>query len=392
MTGQRPRTIRCLAASALMLWGAAIGIGGHARAETITDLAGRQVDIPAHVHRIVLGEGRLVYALAPLEKSHLFDRIVGWQGEFREADVQSYDKYAALFPAAAKVALIGKTTADTVSPEKVLDLRPDLAILAVSGHGPGAASELVAQLQSAHVPVVFVDFRADPLRDTVRSMRILGAVLDRRREAEDFIAFYQSHLDHIRARLATLPDSARPSVFLEMLAGTRESCCHTAGRGNMGAFIDAAGGRNIAAPLLPGYIGDIDLEQVIAADPDFYVVDGTKGPDYRGPGVRMGAEIDPAAARASVRQVLQRPGIATLAAVRDGHAYGLWHSFYDSPYNILAVEVMAKWFHPDLFRDLDPDATRAELYRRFLPVADSGTYWVSATPGGMETPQATAKP
>ncbi|ACI50080.1 periplasmic binding protein [Gluconacetobacter diazotrophicus PA1 5] len=368
------RTVAGLAAAVAMM------AAGGTRAATITDLAGRSVDIPAHVHRIILGEGRLIYALAPLEKSHLFDRIVGWQGEFRDADVQSYDKYVATFPAAAKVALIGKTTADTISPEKVLDLRPDLAILSVSGHGPAASSELVAQLQSAHVPVVFVDFRAHPLDDTVPSMRILGAVLDRRAEAEAYIAFYQAHLDRIRTRVATLPQSARPTVFLEMLAGTRDSCCHTAGNGNMGAFIDAAGGRNIAAPLLPGYIGDIALEQVIAANPDIYIVDGTKGPAYQGLGVHMGAETDPASARASVQAVLQRPGISTLSAVKDGHAYGLWHSFYDSPYNILAVEVMAKWFHPDLFRDVDPEATRTELYARFLPVPNSGTYWVSDTP------------
>ncbi|MBB2189772.1 ABC transporter substrate-binding protein [Gluconacetobacter azotocaptans] len=354
----------------------AMAVSTAARAETITDLTGRKVEIPAQVHRIVLGEGRLIYALAPLEKQHLFDRIVGWQGEFREADVQTYNRYVAAFPAAAKVALIGKTTADTVSPEKVLDLRPDLAILSVSGHGPGASSELVAQLESAHIPVVFVDFRAHPLDDTVPSMRILGQVLDRRAEAEAYIAFYQSHLDRIRSRVASLPETSRPTVFMEMLAGTREACCHTAGKGNMGAFIEAAGGRNIAAPLLPGYIGDIALEQVIASDPDIYIVDGTKGPAFKGLAVHMGAEVDEAMARASVQAVLQRPGISTLRAVHDGHAYGLWHSFYDSPYNILAVEVMAKWFHPDLFKDVDPQATRAELYSRFLPVPPSGTYWV----------------
>ncbi|WP_048852259.1 ABC transporter substrate-binding protein, partial [Komagataeibacter europaeus] len=186
---------RVLACGVVAVMGLSAGLPA-ARAETVTDLAGRKVDIPTSVHRIILGEGRLVYALAPLEKQHLFDRIVGWQGEFRGADTQSYDQYVATFPQAARVALIGKTTADTVSPERVLDLHPDLAILTVSGHGPGAASELVAQLESAHVPVVFVDFRADPLHDTVASMQILGRVLHREQEAADYLSFYQSHLKH----------------------------------------------------------------------------------------------------------------------------------------------------------------------------------------------------
>ncbi|QHC36585.1 ABC transporter substrate-binding protein [Komagataeibacter xylinus] len=361
----------------------AMGLAAHApaaRADTVTDLAGRKVDVPASVHRIILGEGRLIYALAPLEKQHLFDRIVGWQGEFRGADTQSYDQYVATFPQAANIALIGKTTADTVSPERVLDLHPDLAILTVSGHGPGKASELVGQLESAHIPVIFVDFRADPVNDTIRSMQILGQVLHREHEAADYLDFYQSHLKRITDRVAPLPESQRPKVFIEMLAAMRESCCHTAGKGNMGAFIAAAGGQNIAAPLLPGYIGDIDLEKVIASDPDIYIADGTKGPKASGPGVRMGAEVTPEAARASLLKVMERPGISSLRSVTDGHAHGIWHSFYDSPYNILAIEVMAKWFHPDLFADLDPDATQKELYSRFLPVKQEGTFWIDARP------------
>ena len=369
------RTLACCAGLVMGLAGAT-----GAWAESVTDLAGRQVDIPDSVHRIILGEGRLVYALAPLEKQHLFDRIVGWQGEFRGADTQSYDQYLATFPQAANIALIGKTTADTVSPERVLDLHPDLAILTISGHGPGKSSELVAQLESAHIPVIFVDFRADPLRDTVPSMQILGRVLHREHEADDYVAFYQSHLRRVTERMAAVPQAQRPKVFIEMLAAMRESCCHTAGRGNMGAFIDAAGGQNIAAPLLPGYIGDIDLEKVISADPDIYIADGTKGPKASGPGLRMGAEVTPALARASLEKVMDRPGISTLRAVTSGHAYGLWHSFYDSPYNILAVEVMAKWFHPTLFADVDPDATQRELYTRFLPVSQEGTFWINARP------------
>ncbi|MBY4639120.1 ABC transporter substrate-binding protein [Gluconacetobacter entanii] len=348
-----------------------------AHGATITDMAGRTVEIPQDVHRIILGEGRLVYALAPLERAHLFDRIVGWQGEFRGADTQSYDQYVARFPAAAKVALIGKTTADTVSPEKVLDLHPDLAILTVSGHGPGASSELVNQLEAAHIPVVFVDFRANPLHDTIPSMRILGTVLNREAEAREYIDFYQSHLDRITRTVATIPADHRPRVFIEMLAAMRESCCHTAGKGNMGAFIEAAGGNNIAAPLLPGYIGDISLEKVIASNPDIYIADGTKGPKAAGPGLRMGAEVSPELARSSLRAVEDRPGISTLRAVTGGHAYGLWHAFYDSPYNILAVEVMARWFHPDLFADIDPAKTQKELYDRFLPVPQTGTFWIT---------------
>ncbi len=40
----------------------------------------------------------------------------------------------------------------------------------------------------------------------------------------------------------------------------------------------------------------------------------------------------------------------------------------------LALELLAKWTHPDLFRDLDVDATRKQL-NDLMAVPLVGTYW-----------------
>src|SRR5476649_1367396 len=128
-------------------------------AVTVTDIAGRTVTVPDNVQRVVLGEGRLFFAVSLLEGQKPFDRIVGWQGDFRKLDPQTYATYQAKFPQIDKIPLIGNTSADSISPEKVLTLNPQLAIFGLSGHGPGKESALVGQLQKAGVPVVFVDFR-----------------------------------------------------------------------------------------------------------------------------------------------------------------------------------------------------------------------------------------
>jgi iron complex transport system substrate-binding protein len=57
--------------------------------------------------------------------------------------------------------------------------------------------------------------------------------------------------------------------------------------------------------------------------------------------------------------------------------HGIWHHFYTSPFNVVAVQAMAKWLHPALFADLDPRATLQMLYQRFQPVPLDGVYWVS---------------
>lgn len=345
-------------------------------AATVIDMAGRSVTIPAKVDRILLGEGRLFYAVSLLEGKKPFDRIVGWQGDFRKLDTQTYAIYQARFPQIDNIPLIGNTTADSISPEKVLTLNPDIAIFGLSGHGPGKNSELVNQLEKAGVPVVFVDFRTSPLKNTLPSMRVLGKVLHREQQAENYINFYQEHVRQVTDITNKIPQDKKPSVFIELHAGSSEECCGSAGKGNMGDFIDQAGGNNVAKNLLPGALGTVNLEKVLAANPDIYIASGGKAPDSQAPGIVLGAQVTPEQAQTSLQKVLNRKGINTLSAVNDGRSYAIWHNYYNSPYNLLAIQSFAKWFYPEQFVSLDPKRTMDDLYSQFLTVEPSGTYWI----------------
>ncbi|MBW3477318.1 ABC transporter substrate-binding protein [Hafnia alvei] len=347
-------------------------------AATVTDIAGRSVEVPAKVDRILLGEGRLFYAVSLLEGKKPFDRIVGWQGDFRKLDPQTYSVYQAKFPEIDKIPLIGNTTADSVSPEKVLTLNPDVAIFGLSGHGPGRDSQLVKQLEKAGVQVVFVDFRTSPLKNTLPSMRLLGKVLHREQQAENYINFYQDNVRLVTDVTSKIPDNQKPSVFIELKAATSDDCCGTAGNGNMGDFIDLAGGNNIAKGLLPGALGQINLEKVLSANPDVYIASGAKAPDAKDPGIKLGAKVTEQQARDSLNSAMQRTGISTLKAVQDGNSHAIWHSYYNSPYNVLAVQAFAKWIYPEKFASLDPKKTMDSMYQQFLAVDPSGTYWVDA--------------
>ena len=67
-----------------------------------------------------------------------------------------------------------------------------------------------------------------------------------------------------------------------------------------------------------------------------------------------------------------------LEAVKNGNFHVIFHQFYNSPYHFIAIQQLAKWFYPEDFEDLDPQATFAELHERFLPFGVSGTFWMSA--------------
>jgi iron complex transport system substrate-binding protein len=248
-----------------------------AQARTVKDVAGRSVVVPERVERVLLGEGRLVYTLALLEGKQVFERLAGWQGDFRGLDVQGYAAFAKVFPQADKVPVVGGTSSDTFSVEKALSVRPDVAFMAVSGgHGPTPDSEVVRQLQAAGVPVVFVDFSSHPLRNTIPSLRIMGEVLGRDQRAEEYISFYEQQIRRVTEKVAVAasrPGFKRPTIFIDMLAGLQD-CCGSPGKGNFGEMVDIAGGENIGAGRIPGPIGKLNLEYILSRNPDVYVATG----------------------------------------------------------------------------------------------------------------------
>lgn len=360
--------------SRLLLAGALAAATLAAQAATVTDIAGRKVEVPAKVNRILLGEGRLFYALALLEGKQPIARIAGWQGDFRQLDPQTYAQYKQRFPTIDRIPLIGKTSENSVSAEKVLTLRPDIAVFSISGHGPGLNNPIVQQLQAAKVPVVFVDFRNAPLEHTVPSLRIMGKALQREAEAERFIRFYQGKMDAIRKVVAAIPAQQKPKAFLDLRAGAFSNVT-SAGRGSLGELVDAAGGVNIADKLIPGAVGEVNMEHVLASNPDLYIGTGTADAAEK-TGIQFGANISAAQAQASLKRTAARSPVGALRAVREGRTFGAWHHFYNTPYHIVLLEAFAKELQPARFAKLDPDASWKQLHRDFLAIEPQGTYWV----------------
>lgn len=339
----------------------------------ITDIAGRAVTIERPIKRILLGEGRQLLALALLHPDPVA-LLAGWPGDLPRQDPKTYASYRAKYPQLENVAIVGRGTADTFSVEQSLAVKPDVAIFS-GGYGPSVRStEIIERMEAAGVPVVFIDFVARPLENTVPSIRILGRILAREPTADAYIAFYEGHMRRIADRLAEAKPR-RPNVFMHAHAGLGD-CCNSPGRATIGAFIDAAGGHNIATDILKQPFGQLNLEYVISKAPDIYV--GTGGIHLIGKGgLVMGPGIEAATSREALAQVVRHPGLAALDAVQKGRVFGLWHLFANVPTNFLAVEALARWFHPELFADVDPEASLRELNTRFLPVPLEGTYWIS---------------
>lgn len=161
--------------------------------------------------------------------------------------------------------------------------------------------------------------------------------------------------------------------------GYTDDCCLSFGSENFGRFVEMAGGNNIAKGIIPSTFGQLNPEQVIVANPDQVVVTSANweafAPSGRWVGVGPGADLT--LARQKLGWYTQRPAYAGIKAQDDQAFHAIWHQFYNSPYQFVAIQQFAKWFHPTLFADLDPDTSFRELHERFLPVPYESGYFVS---------------
>ena len=335
-----------------------------------TDVTGREVVLPEPARRIVLGDGRHLTVLGLLQDDPVA-LVAGWRQD-KGLDPATEAAYLARFPALADVAAVGAGNR-LLSVERTIALMPDLVVLSlIDARDPQMAMPL-QQLEAAGIPVAFVDFFTAPLDHTLPSLRLLGALTGAERRAEEFARFYTDHLEVVSSRIAEA-DPARPRVFIHVHAAPT-GCCATVGPGVFDDFITAAGATNIGREVVPGVMGNMGLENVLAADPDVYLATGGAHMAARG-GLVLGAGVEAGAAQASFDALTATPGLAGLRAVTEGRAMGLWHLFNDSPIHIVAIEALAKQLHPELFADLDPKATLAEIEARFSPVPMPGTYWI----------------
>lgn len=353
---------------------------GAAETFRVTDLAGRTVEVPKGAKRIILGEGRMFYATVMLDKETPFSQIAAVGDDLPKFDPDTWNRYLERFPEAKKVPLIGAAASSDFSVEKALQLDVDVLIVTLGFLDKISESGIVEKLAKAGVPTVFVDFRERPTQNTVPSMLLLGRIFGKEAEAQAFVDFYLQQMRRVYNVTTRLKQEQRPLVFAEQAGGLEPSkCCRAFGNFNFGEFVAEAGGLNWGSKFFSGTGGDVNPEKIIVDDPAYYLVTGANW-SKSNPGnkaVWLGYEMTEAKAKEQLRGLTERPGFPQLAAVKAGRVMAVYHQFYQSPYHFVAIQALAKWLHPDLFRDLDPEKTYRELHERFLPIRLGGVFWTT---------------
>ena len=305
-------------------------------ARTVTDSAGRKIDVPDRIERVFAAgppASILLYILAP-------DRMTGWPNpptaEERPFIAERYRDLPAL----------GRLTGrgGTANLEVVLKAKPDLIL------DFGSVRDTYVSLadnvqEQTKVPYILVDGR---LEATPAALRLLGNVLDHGQRAEQLASYVEATFAEIDAALAAIPVDRRPRVYLARGPDGLET-------GVVGSInteiIERAGGRNVAEAAGQRGLVRASMEQVIVADPAIIITWD----------------------RNFFERVAKDPLWAGIRAVREGRVYLAptapfgWIDRPPSVNRVIGLKWLAGLFYPDRFPENLRETTRT-FYRLFYHV------------------------
>ncbi len=226
-------------------------------AESVTDSAGRTVDVPDNITRLYASgppAAVIAYALAP-------DKLIGWPRAFTRDELPYVAKEFRNLPEVGRLTGRG----GTANLEVVIREKPDLIVDFGSLRDTYVSLADRVQAQTG-IPNVLIDGRFEA---TPAALRLLGKILGRYEVAEIQARYAERLFAQLNEILKDIPASKRPRVYLARRADGLES-------GAVGSInteiLERAGGKNVVGEV-PGRRGlvQMTMEKILLADPEVIV-------------------------------------------------------------------------------------------------------------------------
>jgi iron complex transport system substrate-binding protein len=229
---------------------------GDATARSFTDGAGRKVELPDKITRVLAAgppASVAVYALAP-------DKLVGWVNEFPTAARPFVAKPHIDLPVHGRLTGRG----NTANMEIVLKLKPDIIVDFGSVDATYASLADKVQEQTG-IPYVLID---GAFARSAQSLRDLGDAIDASQRAIALSAYAESTLNEVRAIVGGTPADKRPRVYY----GRGPNGLETGLGGSINLqVLEAVGAINVAAVAGKGGLTNVSMEQILAWSPDIVI-------------------------------------------------------------------------------------------------------------------------
>jgi iron complex transport system substrate-binding protein len=307
---------------------------------TVKDSLGRIIAVPSKVERIVSVQpeiSRIIVALGARE------RLVGI-----EYALQKYDPlFQFVFPAARNLPIVS-VAEDSVNLEMVLQLKPDVIFVS-----PFEKHIVEVLEKKSRIPVIALASLGNLTR-LAEEIRLTGKIIGCQAEAEEVASFFEKTLDAVRRPLASLPEGAKPRVYLSFWGSLTKTPV-------LYQPVNAAGGVNVAEGLLPSFLGSIgtvvSIEEIIRWNPDVILIHGNYLPEER---------------TVTVEGVLRDPRLSSIDAVKNRkvfYTFGFWN-WWDPAEVLVEVSYLASRFHPELVPDRRLETEANRIFKKFYKIAD----------------------
>jgi iron complex transport system substrate-binding protein len=311
---------------------------------TIVDSAGKVVEVPQPLERIVVWDAGVAEVIRALGAS---DKIVGIS-----------DFMATYYPYFWPELQDRPPTGSWYRPnyEKVIDIEPQV-LFTLPRWGALDAEE---KLEPAGIKVIRLDFHKVEI---IRDIKTLGIILGKEKEAEEFASFLQSKIDFIEKKVKEIKPEEKKRVYWE--AGHKDY--YTWGPGSFAQeLLCKVGGVNVFADLsVPA--SDVDPEQILVRDPDV-IIKGTHGTKSGG---YTATEIS--GMKTQRDKMMSRTGWSELKAVKDGQVYIQGRDIL-GPKTVINLCYLAKLLYPDRFEELDVEAFHREYLEKYQGLEFKGIY------------------
>lgn len=303
------------------------------KTKTITDCAGRTVEIPENPQKVACLYASTAHMMAMLDEG---DKIVGAPNGVK-SDVLMQMKYPEITEAATPY------QEGSINAEELLRIEADLALIRYS---TAANKGEVEKLEKLKIPYAVVDYTT--MEELEKSIEVMGNIFGKEKQAQQYIQFSKDTIDMVKERLGDIPKEKWPSAYHSVNEAIR-----TDGEGDIcGEILNLAAVKDISIEKGVKMGGDktyTTLEEIYSWDPDAFIANEASVTDY----------------------ILSDSKWKGLTAVRKGKVYTMpvgatrWchPGSMEAHMGVLAA---ARLFYPEKFRDLDMEAYTADYYKTYF--------------------------
>jgi iron complex transport system substrate-binding protein len=310
---------------------------------TIVDMAGRSVELPEKIDRVV--------STYPWGSWAMF--TLGAQDMLVAVDSQSvkFAQFDRLDPSYKDLPTVGFL--NEINSEEILKVNPDFVLC-------GATES--TQIENIGIPAVVID----PGNDCLGSALVTGQAIGEEGKAKELISFYEDTVKMVEERTKDISEDQRQKIFFIHMDKYTTI-------GNQPYILDmvsSAGGISVTKDL-PGSYPKIETEQLLDWNPDVIIV-------MNGPLKEKSVTVD---------NILAESAYQGIAAVKNKRVYeeGTYYIYWLHPTvgACLGVLQMAKAMYPDRFEDISVVEKANEFDLKFFGIpypGDGGNVDAIVTP------------